>query len=606
MALIKTNRSISRAPAVFEDPRPSGNRLFIWHEGFEKDDLSYIFNSGLIHNVAGNNLSEFGFPAFAPNAGWRHSGILQVTGEVVHCTHRSTVNNDSNNNLDLHDFMSMDPANKTSNHRYIIGQGGVNAIYTGFSNFQINTDAFTYQTRLNVVGELDNTLLPTKYTTVGTYNSWAVYFNPTTNNLVQIANISNTTPQAFPNQLAPGRIRGVLEGGTTLAYEALTSLGGVIFQFIGVATDGFGLFLNNSQANDHTQIISKYNDVSNTGTTLHTFNATPLAAGTNAGGARGTNFGNTNMKLSSRTFLDVGGSTNRAWYTPYFDVNGNYHPFYFQWDRSTDVFTRNSDITVNWPQGTTQADYWLADTVSAASSATGHAAQRPWYNESFTVTDGGTTTRYLTLFQFHGSGTVHNDAPLRRSIVTFTVNSSNLKELTYHSHVVVPETPKNIVWLNDELTIFGIFAWNNFYIYNFDQINGWTLTSTQPYRFDAVGRDGLGRIWAVDSGPFLYGRLHVITSEVPTTISVELADPTYNYTGTAIDTTATVNAFNVSGDRMTAEVTLKVEGSSLKLINSSNQEVSELTVTTSSSQDTEVDVRIIGAGTSNIVASVNV
>jgi hypothetical protein len=606
MALIKTNRSLSRLQAIFEDPRPSGNRMFFWAEGFKKDDLSYVFNSGLIHNVAGNSLSDFGYPSFAPNAGWRHTGILQLTGETVHCTHRSTVNNDANNNLDLHDFLSMDPTNKTSNHRYIVGADGTtNAIYSSVNNFQVNTDSVAYQTRLNVVGELDNNL-PTKYTTVSTYDSWAVYFNPTTNNLVQIANISTTTAGAFPNQLAPGRIRGVLEGGTALTYEALAALTGVIFQFIGVATDGFGLFLNNAQANDHTQIITKYNDVSNTSTTLHTFNATPSAAGTNGGGARGTNFGNTNMKLSSRTFLDAGSATNRAWYTPYFDVNGNYHPFYFQWNRSTDVFTRNADITVNWPQGTTQADYWLADTVSLGSNGTVYAAQRPWYNESFTVTSGETTTRYLTLFQFHGSGTVHNDVPLRRSIVTFTVNSSNPKELTYHSHVIVPETPKNVIWLNDDLTIFGIFGWNNFYIYNFNQTTGWTLTSTQPYRFDAVGRDSLGRVWAVDSGPLLYGRLHVITPEVPTKISVVLAETTYNYTGTAIDTTATVNAFNLSNQRMVADVTLKVEGSSLKLINSSDQEVSELTVTTSSSQDTEVDVRIIGAGTSNIVASVNV
>jgi hypothetical protein len=607
MALIRTNRLRHRNSAVFEDPRPGGNRIYFWNNGHKRDDLSHIFDSSVSHNVAGNNLTDFGFPSLRGDSTWRHAGVLMVTGEVVHCQHVSVINNDAFNNLDLCAFISMDPDNKASNHRFIQSSGAISAVYSYTNNFQVSnsTGSSEAQTRLDISGELDSTP-PTKFLLTGTYNSWALYFNPATGNLIQLAN-ALTSGAIFADQQAPGRILNVTAGpAAVLTYQNIGVLSGIMYQFIGIATDGNALFLNNSVANDHTQIITKYTDVSNTGTTLHTFNAVPSAAGTSAGGNRATAFGNTNIKLSSRTFLDVGSTTNRAWYTPYFDVNGRFHPFYFQWNRSTDIFTRNSDITVNWPSGTTQDDYWLADTISLGQNGTAHKAQRPWYNESFTITNGEVTTRYLTLFQFHGSGTVHNDAPLRRSFVTFTVNANDPKELTYHSHVIIPETPKNIVWLNDDLTLFGIFAWNNFYIYRFGQTSGWALISTQPYSFDAVGRDSLGRIWAVDGGPLLWGRLHVFTSEVPTTISVELADVSYNYTGTPIDTTATVNAFNVSGDRMTAEVTLKVEGSSLKLINSSDQEVSELTVTTSSSQDTEVDVRIIGAGTSNIVASVNV
>lgn len=606
MALIKTNRAVSRAPAVFEDPRPIGNRIYFWHEGFEKDDLSYVFDSGLNHSPAGNINLEYAFPALTPSATWRHTGVLNLTGEDVHCTHRTAATiNDAVNNLDLTSFISMDPANKSSQHRYLLGNSGVNAVYSTYHNFQINTDTITYQARVSPVGELDRSF-PTKSSAVaGFNNSWPVYFNPSTENLIQVANLT-AAAGAYPNLLAPGRIRNILAGTTTPTWESVTGIASITLQFIGLASDGNTLFLSNSLANDHTQIFLKYNDVSNTTTTVQTINATPTAAGTSAGGARTSGFGNTLMKMSSRTFPNNVTPANRDWYTPSLDSNGRYHPHYYQWNRTTDTFTRNTDITVNWGSGNNQDTFWLPDTLSIGYNATVHAAGRLWYNESFTVTAGGNTTRYLTFFQLHGSGTAFDAQPKMRTIVTFTVSGIDRKVLTYHSSVIVPETPKNIVWLDDTLTTFGVFAWNNFYIYSFDQTSGWLLTNTLPFRFEAVGRDGLGRIWAVDAGPLQYGRLHLITPAIPATISVVLADNSYNYNGVDVDSTATVNAYNVSGGRIATNVTLTVEGTSLKLINSSDEEVSQLVVATSSSADTTVDVRIVGAGTSNIVASINV
>lgn len=606
MALIKTNRAVSRAPAVFEDPRPIGNRIYFWHEGFEKNNLSYVFDSGLNHSVAGNINLEYAFPALAPNAGWRHTGVLLLSGDNVHCTHRSTANNVRENNLDLSMFISMDPVNKSSQHRYILGNSGVSAIYSSFQNFQENDALLTYQVRVNPKGELD-TSFPTKgSTSVGGVNSSVpVYFNPSTENLIHVMNFSAGLG-AHLNSQSPGRIRNILAASTAPSWEGPGGIGSISLQFIGVSSDGNTLFLSNAQANDNTQIILKYNDTANTTTTLQTINATPPAGGTSVGGVRLTTFGNTLMKMSSKTFANNVTAANRDWYTPAVDTNGNYHPYYFQWNTATDVFTRNTDITVNWGAGRTQSDVWLPDTISAAGNAAAHSSQRLWYNESFTVTASGTTTRYLTLFQLHGSGTVFDAQTKMRTFVTFTVNVSDRKILTYHSHVVIPETPKNIVWLDDTSTTFGVFAWNNFYIYSFNQVTGWVLTNTLPFRFEAVGRDGLGRIWAADAGPLQYGRLHLITPAIPATISVALANNSYNYAGVDINTTAAVNAFNITGGRIVTSVTLRVEGESLKLINSSNQEVTQLVVSTSSSATTTVNVRIVGAGTSNIIASINV
>jgi hypothetical protein len=179
--------------------------------------------------------------------------------------------------------------------------------------------------------------------------------------------------------------------------------------------------------------------------------------------------------------------------------------------------------------------------------------------------------------------------------------------LVYHSSFVVPLTPKNIVWLNDARTTLGVFTHINFYVYTFDPtgVNGWQLTSTLPYQYNAVGRDSLNRIWAVDVGPNQMGRVHLITTSVPATVSVTTAASSYNYSGTTINSTATVNAYDVNGNRLAVSVTLTVSGSSLVFVSNSVQ-YTTLTVTTSTSADTTVNIAIIAAGNSNIITSVNV
>jgi hypothetical protein len=102
------------------------------------------------------------------------------------------------------------------------------------------------------------------------------------------------------------------------------------------------------------------------------------------------------------------------------------------------------------------------------------------------------------------------------------------------------------------------------------------------------------------------GRVHLITPSVPATVSVVTAASSYNYAGSTINSTATVNAYDVNGVRLAVSVTLTVSGTSLVLVNSSSVQVTTLTVTTSTSADTTVNIAIIGAGNSNIITSVNV
>jgi len=306
-------------------------------------------------------------------------------------------------------------------------------------------------------------------------------------------------------------------------------------------------------------------------------------------------------KIASSTFVDLSTSTSvRGFYVPYFDVNGTYQPFYYQWNLGTDNFVRNQDIKVVYSSGN-MLTYWAAETVSSTSVTRIDGMQRAWYNESF-IFNG---VRYLTFMQFHGAGTVMDANALQRTFMTYTVNTATYKTLTYHSSVTIPTTPKNIVWLNDARTLLGVFGHSAFWIYNFTSA-GWTLTRTENYQFSAVGRDGQGRIWGVDTGPLGGGRIHLITADaVPVTISLVPSASVFNYTGTNQLFTFALDTLTSTGTRMSTNVTLTVTGNSLRILDNASNQYTSYTTATSTSTSTIVNAAIIAAGPSSIATTVN-
>lgn len=309
-------------------------------------------------------------------------------------------------------------------------------------------------------------------------------------------------------------------------------------------------------------------------------------------------------KIASSTFVDLSTSTTRGFYLPYFDTAGTYQPFYYQWNTISDTFVRNQDIKVIYGDGTantsTFLSLWAPETVSSTSVSRNDGMQRARYNESFIFNNA----RYLTFMQFHGAGTVMDASALQRTFITYTVNTATYKTLTYHSSVTIPSTPKNIVWLNDDRTLLGVFGHSAFWIYNFTSA-GWTLTQTENYQFSAVGRDGQGRIWGVDSGPLGGGRIHLITTDiVPATISLVPSVSAFNYTGTNQLFTFALNALSSTGTRIAVNVTLTVTGNSLRILDGASNQYVSYTTATSTSTSTIVNAAIIAAGPSSIATTI--
>jgi len=320
---------------------------------------------------------------------------------------------------------------------------------------------------------------------------------------------------------------------------------------------------------------------------------TSFGQGTNQGGDRGTSFGGKIPKFASKTFTDLTTASTMGFYIPYIDNKGGFHPLYYQWNQTTDNFTRLTDITMVYP-GTSFGSVWAYDTYSSTSVDATYGMQRAWYTETFV----SSSTRYLIFMQLHGAGGLFDSSPAMRTFPTYSINTSTYKTLTYTGKIEVPATPKNIVWLSDDRTILGIFCHANFYVYTFTTGAGWTQTGNFPFQFNAVGRDNMGRIWAQDTG-LGWGRIHLLTLNVPISIVVTSDASSYNYAGTSVTANVTVNAYNYTGSRIATSVKLVIDGGAMTFAGSNLTK----TITTSASADTVVPVTITGGGVANIIAS---
>jgi len=324
---------------------------------------------------------------------------------------------------------------------------------------------------------------------------------------------------------------------------------------------------------------------------------------TNPGAVGGT-FGGVTPKYSSKTFVDpVAPALARAWYTPYFDNTGKYQPFYYQWTTATDVFSRSANVTVNYATGTSLINYWSPDQFSNNAIDLSYGHQHVWYNETFVSSTG---TRFLMLMQMHGAGGVYDTTSTYRTFPIYSVDPTNPLTLYYVNNIVIPQTPKNIVWLKDDRTQFAVICHSATYVYNYvNTATNFVLTATFPYQFNAVGRDNTNKVWAVDTGPQGYGRVHLL-SGVPSTITVTPNTSTFSYAGSTSTVLFNVDAFDLTASRMSASINLSVIGTNLQILNTSGQYVSTMTVVTSTSSSTIVTGQIIGSGVSNISASVSI
>jgi len=615
MPIVRTNKYSLNVPTMVEDPTPGANLLFFQNDCFDSNTLNHNFSKTISYNVAGTGYSVFGVSNYQSNTdGWYWTGTLMLNGEVTHCKHVIfNTNNDYRNVLDQSPFSSMDLTNRIKPVRYDTFQGN-NSLTMTCERHGSAAGSFYNELYHNgnrpLTNDLSTTFPNQRSDNATPYTYRMVTLNTYTGNIVCVADNNTTgyTPGAWQGfVLTPSAVGNVTF--PEIFPLGVNAIANFSCQFVGMSLlTGQAIMMHNSISNDITQNFYRYNDTNraNTVVTLNAYSAAPAGTtstgGTSWGGDRASANGNLLPKFASSTF--VPGNTTAstvAFYLPYFDTVGNFQPFYYQWNQTNDFFTRLQVNTSTYTTTSTLSTYWQNDGFSASSINVNYGMQRAWYNETFTF--GG--SRYLTFMQLHGAGGLYDTTSTMRTFLTYTVDPDNFRALTIHSSLVIPQTPKNIVWLADDHTVMGVFTHSYFYIYIFDSTTtGWRLLSSYNNQFGAVGRDRQGRIWAQDAGPQNGGRLHLLYGiNAPTTISVVPTTSTYNYSGTPLPVTLNVDSFDAYGVRLASNITLTSIGSSMVLVNASGQSVTSYTTATNTLTSTQVQGIIVGAGTTGLEAN---
>lgn len=634
MAKLKSAKYPLQTAAVVEDPTPGAPYMFFWHDAYDKLTFSPILDVGINYNTNSTTIGGYGITRTTDTSNAGEGSFmfrLGLNGSVTDVQVLTQSSNSTYANIEPVPFLSMDPATPIRKLRYdtdgvnkVISMWGCKVAKTeggrvGNSYWPVSDQFHTRVSARFNPDSLQNSLPSISSfqlsgngsTEVGRAGSkyYPLFYNSNTGNLVcmgwggRSSNPGDYGNNNAPDQYTPSSVPGLrwtnwISSSPAISATASSSANKTC-QFIGTDAANRGLFFENNLTTDYDHRIVRYQDSDNTSSNLFTNSTVPSAAGTNAGGNRGTGFGNYIAKWSSQTFSDATSPGNAAWYTPYLDSTGKYHPFLYQWNKSSDTFTRNSDITVNWGS-TTQDDVWQPDITTSSAVNSRWGMQRLWANETWSVTVEGNEKRFLMFMQMHGNGVIYDADVKRRTFPVFEINPVAPKTLTYHSKLEVPSTPKNIIWLNNEKTQLGVIGEANFYMYAFSYNVGWIQTTIIPTKFASVGVDSLGRIWALEIGEYNWGAIHAITQTAPITISVTSTATNYNFTGQNIESSVIVNAYDTEGARMAVSVKLVIDGGSMTFAGSNLT----TTVQTSSSADTNVPITITGAGISNIISSV--
>lgn len=595
MALIKNPNKDQRVVAVIEDPRSTQNTVYFYGDAHTKGSFNPVYDKG-VALVGSTRVSSWGNQTTGNSdqmAG--HPGMTVITGKQnIGITNSTNTNGEARINVDMTPVMSMDESNP-ANHCAL---------------FQSGSDKMIILSGHNYYGEADQTF----YGNVGTTELYDLTVDGYwTKNYENDNNEAGGFRPICPIYLdGNGYVTGYAHRhiGDSYGshswnpyssiyritgfpnYSSLTYLAGFdagyIVQFIGGSDlDDKGIWLYNYEENDYQQYIRKYNSENNNETTL--LSATSVPSGGARSQADGTGISN-QAKWSCKTFVDHTGNT--AWYTPYFDTDHNYAPLYFQWDKSTDTFTRSEGSV----SGTTSNNHIM--TLDGINSEVRGGWQACIYNETFEYNGD----RYVTVFPLNAQYAANDSRESARKFVTYSVSSANNMALTHHSVVTVPSTISNVLFLNDERTRLAVVEHDSVRFYKFTS-SGWSYTGTYAKKCHGLGVGLDGTIYgAFADNSDGYVSVHTINTDIPLQVVITPESNTYNHSGSNISTYVNIDAYDFANNRIETTLSLEIDGGTMTF---ANGDITG-TVTTSNTATSNVGITITGAGFSNIITKVQV
>ena len=362
-------------------------------------------------------------------------------------------------------------------------------------------------------------------------------------------------------------------------------------------------------ANSHRVVFTKYDPATSTSTTIADLKG-------NEGFVGDVNQATTaaadHLSYYSMTHFEpspIAGETDIYYaYSPCFDsVSGDLGLLLHTWDKANDTFTTEvASMTFNG------ADV-VSDFITHAES---QALSNNYLTLNTALTKDG-ANYYLNVFYTHQAtdGLALFSTTTEQTLLTMTINAADFSSLSYHSDLAfpalgyAPQDADNTKWFVIEASSASLYSWS---------AAGWSKSATEAGTCRAIGQDQDARYWALmqNAGDYadittfsnhLLGSykpfnmsLHLLSADLPTSVSVEFADDSITYAGSNLTKNLIVNAFDTDGNRIAKSVTLKITGSNA-VFQSNN--ATSLTTTTLDSGDLTVPLTISGAGFINVSAS---
>jgi hypothetical protein len=567
---------------VIEDPTPANNRLYLSTVGHDTTTLAPLFQRNFHYNR--NDIFDASDTTHTDNAGH----MILEKGTIT-CWSQSEVSDSYFDNFYYSTFhQSLDPAFfptkkawKTINNRVLMinSQSGSSA---GVSVAGGATGNPRY-------------LYPSTDITGGAGSSG--YF------------ASSQMTQFCYEDITNNRMWGLSSGGGqgclwiyNNTYETTVADSGTVTPpnngfsvhfFLGVDDQGF---INGVGVQDNNSTHSVY--------TFYRINPTTFAV-------------TTTLNLSTRTSSTQPGarqwpsnirrasSTRRVIYSCHYDATNNLSPIRYVFN-PTDGTVTSTVCTVTYPGANTHSTYATRMSTTGVNTTNGFS----WHMKGQQFTVGG--TNYITYWitdkraSIDSQGLTRWATAAQRTMLTFSIGSGTGDDvLTFHSAYTFPtanDLPRDFLPINAAGTQVIVPVTGQARFFGFNAVTGWAPTGTYPFEFRGLGLDQTNRILGItrEKG---FSVVHMITPTIPVTINVIMASQNFTFTGSNISTSCTVDAFGSDGSRIAVPVNLAIDGNTMIFTTNGTK---NLTVTTSASASTTVNLTITGGGVNNIIASIDI
>jgi len=576
MAEIHVKRLPQGYVTLVEDPVLSNNRLFISTDGHDTTTLAPLFQKSWMYTF---------------NDGWNLSYADDNYGELI--LEKGMVacwsNNESSSSYDQNwmgyyhatldwNYFPVKPTWKTINGKVLMARR--------YTLPQMSTGVGSGATSHYLYGSTDITFGSGAISATDTYAPTYYCYE----------DVSNS------------RIWGIQQGNSsgsyivvTQNYESILGTGATITPsnndrsinfFLGVDDQGFLHFV---AVQDGSVYYSQY--------TFYKVNPTTYAVTQIISQSYRSNTSRTNSK-SWPSNIRRASSTRRVLYSCHYDANGVLAPIRYVWNPADGSVTA-TNCTMTYSGANTYATYSAMYTTEGGSTYNYH----PWHQKGYQFTVDGVNyiTFWLTDKQANqSSGPSRWSTTAKRTMMTYTIGAGTGDDvLTYHSSYTFPtvnDIPRDFMPINAAGTQMMVPVTLQMKFFSFNSSTGWAPTGTYPYEFRGIGLDQTNRIWGL-SREKAVAVLHMITPTIPVTINVVMASSSFTFTGSNISTSCTVDAYGSDGLRLSTSVNLAIDGNTMLFTTNSTK---NLTVTTSASASTVVNLTITGGGVNNIIASVDI